>query len=305
MIPLNAAQKPVGCLLIFPRLFTMSSSSAPIDYASYVGIDSVAFAALFAAIYVPLAAFFIFRTIRNPVLPLFMMVFFCILRITGFGMRAYIASSASASQDKTLVIVESIVYGVGFLGVLNSVYHLQIDRQEASGRNNQNVPFHRISGNGHIVHLVLVGAVVLSIIGTIDINSTSTSSVSHGKTFRIAGAIIFAVVTGVLVLRCALHLREGASFDGQYKRQESIGERHGNHILLLISLVFLVRELYLVITVNNASAQRNEKLFYVLEAVPELIGICLLATPGLIPSKNQGELIPTYDQQDGLLMDRR
>lgn len=281
----------------------MSSSSTPINYASYVGIDSLPLAIVFAAIYVPLAAFFIFRAIRNPILALIMMVLFCFLRVTAFAMRAYIAASTSAAQNKTLVMVESIIYGVGFLGVLNSVYNLQIDRQEASGRNQHYNPFNRITGNGHVVHLVLFGAVVLSIIGTTDVYSAK--SVSLGKTFREIAAIMFAGVTGILVLRCALHLREHASFNGQYKRQESIGEKYGNHILLLISLVFLLREVYLVITVNNASTQKNETLFYLLEAVPELIGVCLVATPGLIPQNNQGELIPTYDQHDSLLMARR
>lgn len=48
-------------------------------------------------------------------------------------------------------------------------------------------------------------------------------------------------------------------------------------------------------TVNNASKKANETLFYALEAVPELIAICLFAIPGLIPVKPRGEpLLSTY-----------
>lgn len=48
-------------------------------------------------------------------------------------------------------------------------------------------------------------------------------------------------------------------------------------------------------TVNNVAKQANEKLFYVLEAVPELIAICLFTAPGLIPVKGRGEpLLSTY-----------
>jgi hypothetical protein len=55
--------------------------------------------------------------------------------------------------------------------------------------------------------------------------------------------------------------------------------------LFLIALVFTVRELFIAATTNNSSVTEKEALFYVLEAVPELIGVWLLAAPGLIPPK--------------------
>jgi hypothetical protein len=93
--------------------------------------------------------------------------------------------------------------------------------------------------------------------------------------------------------------------EGNYKEHGSIGEKHGQHILLLISLLLVVREVYIVVTINNSAKQRDETLFYTLEAVPELLAVMFFATPGLIPDKHRGELIPTYEQNDSLLMNRR
>lgn len=56
----------------------MSSDAQPINYASYVGIHSIAVAAIFAAIYVPLVGFFAFRAFKNPIKSCFMMVLFCV-----------------------------------------------------------------------------------------------------------------------------------------------------------------------------------------------------------------------------------
>lgn len=53
-------------------------SSDSINYAAYVGIHSVAAAAVFAAVYVPLTGLFVFRAFKNPIRACFMMVLFCV-----------------------------------------------------------------------------------------------------------------------------------------------------------------------------------------------------------------------------------
>jgi hypothetical protein len=91
---------------------------------------------------------------------------------------------------------------------------------------------------------------------------------------------------------------------------QGFGTTHGPMILLLISGFLTLRELYLLGTVNNASKQRDEKLFYILEAAPELLAILLFTIPGLIPP---GDLeydvgLPTSVQATGpigYLMNRR
>lgn len=259
----------------------------PINYAYYVGIKSTIAAAVGAAIYAPLLLYFIWRATKNAVASILFLVLFCLIRVTAFGLRAYIAAKTSAQQDRTLVMIESIVYGVGFLGVLQSAYNLQIARSHKYGKGDTNI-FSRITGNPALVHLSLTGAVILSIVGIIDVNSTNVNDHSRGKTFRIISAIAFAAINGILILRCLFSLKDQA-------HGSTLGARHGGTILLLASCVFIVREVFLVATVNNATASRNETLFYILEAVPELIGVLLLATPGLIPSKydNDGAL-PTH-----------
>ena len=57
----------------------MAAADSPdsINYAEYVGIKSVALAAIFAGLYAPLLAYFIFRVFKNLTLTLFMMCLFC------------------------------------------------------------------------------------------------------------------------------------------------------------------------------------------------------------------------------------
>lgn len=253
-----------------------------VDFAYYAGIKSVPIAAVFAAIYAPLAAYYVWRTLKNVVLALFLISLFCFIRVTAFGMRAYVASSDSAQHTQGTVVATMIVYSIGFFGLLNSVYYLQIER--ASANSNQQGIFHRISGNGVLIHLILMGAVVLSIVGTTDSYSSVASTVNRGKTFKIISAVAYVTVSLLLVVRCVLHLKEhGSGAAGSQGRL--IGEKHCHQILLLVALVFTVREGFLVATTNNSSVNKKEAFFYILEAVPELIGVCLLAAPGLIPPK--------------------
>lgn len=67
--------------------------------------------------------------------------------------------------------------------------------------------FTRLTGNARRVHLFLVGAVVLNIIGTTNVNSSKESDIIEGKTMKVYSAIMFVVFTLFLVLRCASNLR--------------------------------------------------------------------------------------------------
>jgi len=199
-----------------------------------------------------------------------------------FGMRAYIAGSNSAQHNQSLITAESIIYGIGFFGILESAYTLTIDRKIASGRADNN-PFTQLSGNTRIVHVLLVLAVILGIVGTTDIYSSKASDVTQGKTLKIVSAVLFVVISICLFLRAIGNVQGDTSGTGKYAKRSTFGDQHGHHVLLIISAVLLIREVYLLGTVNNKSKQADEKLFYILEAVPELIAICLFTIPGLIP----------------------
>ena len=125
----------------------MSSSVDQINYAKAFGIHSVAAAAVFAALYAFLLPYYIFRAFRNPTYVLIILSLFCAsmsfvlfyctsreterlfqVRVTAFSMRAVLAASDSAASNLKLVIGESIVYSVGFFGLLYSAYTLVLDR---------------------------------------------------------------------------------------------------------------------------------------------------------------------------------
>lgn len=50
------------------------------------------------------------------------------VRVTAFVMRAVLAGSDGAASNLGLVIAESVVYSVGFFGLLYSAYTLVLDR---------------------------------------------------------------------------------------------------------------------------------------------------------------------------------
>ena len=71
------------------------------------------------------------------------------------------------------------------------------------------------------------------------------------------------------------------------RAKDSLGIRYGNYILLLISLLLLIREIFSIATVKNASKQDNEHLWYPLLALPEILVVCLYVTPGFVPKREE------------------
>ena len=63
--------------------------------------------------------------------------------------------------------------------------------------------------------------------------------------------------------------------------------RYGDYILLIISLLLLIREIFSIATVNNAAKQDNEHLWYPLIALPEILVIIFYLTPGLVPRRDE------------------
>lgn len=123
-------------------------NDAPINYAKAVGIESFPLAVIFCAIYIPLFLVFTFRWFKNMIYVLGAVALFSIsefrfcgnkiskadfcslsqVRITAFGMRAAFTKSDSLSQNKNMIIAQSIIYSIGYFGVLSSAINLVIDR---------------------------------------------------------------------------------------------------------------------------------------------------------------------------------
>jgi len=64
----------------------------------------------------------------------------------------------------------------------------------------------------------------------------------------------------------------------------SFGRRNSTYILLIISLLFLIRELFSAATMRNWSKENQESLWFPFEALPEFLAVCLYAIPDLVPS---------------------
>lgn len=125
----------------------MSSPNGQINYAHATGIHSVAAASIFAVLYAFLLPFYILKAFRNPLYVLIILSLFCasklvgrlvleiretdrsyLVRVTAFVIRAVLAGSEAAGEDIGLLIGETIVYSVGFFGLLYSAYNLVLDR---------------------------------------------------------------------------------------------------------------------------------------------------------------------------------
>lgn len=257
------------------------SAPAGFNYAHEVfGIHSVAAASIFAVIYAFLLPYYLFRVIRNPTYVLIILSLFCAIRVTAFVMRAVLAGSKGAGTNLGLCIGESVVYSVGFFGLLYSTYTLVLDREILSGRVMRN-PISRITANRHLIRLALTGAVAVGITGATYYSSSDKSNQDLGNTLRRVSAIIFLVVTALLALHTLFLIRRGGVSRHGLERG-SVGTTHGMHVLAAIIVFLLIRQVYLTVTVGK---MQNENVWYPLAALTELLAVLLFVTPGLVPDK--------------------
>jgi len=64
-----------------------------------------------------------------------------------------------------------------------------------------------------------------------------------------------------------------------------IGDRYAIYILLFISLLLLIREIFAMATINDTRKANNENLWYPLSALPEILAVCLYTIKGLVPGR--------------------
>ena len=70
--------------------------------------------------------------------------------------------------------------------------------------------------------------------------------------------------------------------------KDSVGVRFGNHILLVISFLFIIRELSSV-AISNTVIEESiyHQIWYPLIPVPEILIVILYITPGLVPRREE------------------
>lgn len=140
-------------------------------------------------------------------------------------MRAVIAGSTSAGNDQNLVIGYTVLFNIGFFGLLYSAYTLVLDRHVPVS------PFHlayslilehskdivdsrppvdivsKFLHNRRVVRIFLLVAVGLGISAATDLFSTKQSEVNTGKTLREASVYMFLVVACLVALQTVLLIR--------------------------------------------------------------------------------------------------
>ncbi|KAF5353001.1 hypothetical protein D9758_007908 [Tetrapyrgos nigripes] len=276
-------------------------SSDHFNYAKNIGhYDSVAAAVVFALVYVPLFIRFIPLLIRQRSLVLFMMVLFCQIRIVSFIIRAVLTSSDSAGENEGLFIADQVLLSVGFVGLLYSAYGLILDRLQPT---ETALPMSRIDHlirNRRLFHLNMSLATALSIVGVIDLTHSDQSDQDTGNTLRKVGAIILLALTiittyltGVLIVREKdSPISEGSSEPASSSsRFTSFGHVYGSYILGVLCALMLVREIFLAATIlANSSKQNEERFWYPLVALPEVLCVILYAIPGIIPDRKKVQL---------------
>ncbi|KAG6811040.1 hypothetical protein H0H92_009271 [Tricholoma furcatifolium] len=261
-------------------------STTGFNYAKFLGIESVAGAAIFAAAYVPLFLLFVYNSIRRPTYVFIVLSLFCAIRLAAFTIRAILAGSESAGENLNLYIADQVLFGVGFFGLLYSAYTLVLDRWLLAVPEDREPDrgILRLTTDRRAFRLLLMVAVILGIIGA---TKTDSSDPQNGQTFKEVSTIIFLVLTVLFAFQTVrLNSVEGrAGF--RTPGTKTMGSEHGSRILCVIALLLLVREIFTTATMTNAARQENEHFWYPLYALPEILAVSLYAIPGLVPSRSE------------------
>ncbi|KAJ7503074.1 hypothetical protein B0H11DRAFT_1854316 [Mycena galericulata] len=262
-------------------------STEPTDYASLFGFHSVAGAAIFAALYLPLLLWFIRQSIKNTTYVYIVLVVFCLMRVVAFIIRAMLADSKTLGQNLRLFTADEVLFGVGFFALLYSAYTLVLDREIVSGAKRLDSLPMQLMRNRRIFRTALLVGVIMGIVGVTDTMSSSTSTVSTGTALRKASTILFLVLTVLQTLQAIVVVKESSTCASRQPLNDSkpFGDRHGNFLLCIISLLVLIREVFLTATLDDAEKQADERLWFPLVALPEFLAVLCYSVSGLVPSK--------------------
>ncbi|KAF7329599.1 hypothetical protein MKEN_00222900 [Mycena kentingensis (nom. inval.)] len=274
---------------------------ADIDYTQVFGLHSIPAAVIFTVLYIPLLLWFVVQSVRNTTYVYIVLTVFCLMRIGAFVLRAILIGINSLHNSLNTFIVDQVLFGVGFFALLYSAYTLVLDREIVMNGDAMSKPSSyaeatsrqpliiRLTRNRHLFRIALMVAVALGVSGITSSTSSNPDKVETGSHLRKASTILFIVLTAIQALQTALafrdsraqgyHHRHGASAAGAF------GNRHGTYLLVLISLLLIIREVFLVAVINDASRQNNEAFWYPFVALTELLAVCCYAVPGLVPPR--------------------
>ncbi|KAJ6631491.1 hypothetical protein B0H10DRAFT_1866104 [Mycena sp. CBHHK59/15] len=256
-----------------------------IDYATLFGFHSVAAAAIFAALYIPLFLWFIRQSIKNTTYVYIVLTVFCLMRITAFVIRAILAKSTTLGENLSLFTADEVLFGVGFFALLYSAYTLVLDRELISGAEPSDSLPMKLMRNRRLYRMALLIGVILGVVGISDSTSSNASTASTGNTLRKASTVIFLVLTVLQALQAFIVVAESRR-SGYRNDSRPFGDRHGSYLLCLISVFLLVWEVFLVATISNSAKQNDEHLWFPLVALPEFLAVVCYAVSGLVPPRS-------------------
>ncbi|KAF8919139.1 hypothetical protein CPB85DRAFT_880996 [Mucidula mucida] len=257
-----------------------------INYAEAYGYSSLTAAIVFAIVYFPLMGFFIFKYMTARTSVYMTLSIFCLTRVSGFAIRAVEINVESAATNEAVLIADQVLFGIGFFGLLYSAYTLVMDRGDLLDipKTKSGNIIDRIAGTRKLFRLILSGGVALGIAGII----SSSNGDSDSSTLRQASVIIFLVLTAAQVyLTVRLIFNEAAYARHFPPVNTSLGVKHGSFILGAIAVLLLIRELFLVVTINDNQTVNDEHFWYPLVVIPEILAVTLYCAPGLVPPKSE------------------
>ncbi|KAJ7894099.1 hypothetical protein B0H13DRAFT_2036800, partial [Mycena leptocephala] len=258
------------------------------NYAAAFGFHSVAASAIFAVLFIAMGLWFVrHESIKNTTFVYIILTLFCEMRLAAYITRAILAHSISAGSNRSLFIADEVLFGVGFFALLYSAYTLVLDRDILAGGKVPGSLFSpNLFNNPHLFRTILSVTVAGSIVGVIDNTSPKPGDISTNKTLRKAGIGIFFrpyrrpsgtdhLVRVYIVLTFSPVAKSSV---------RPFGDRNGRYLLCLISLLMLVREVFLMATLNSAR-QNQESLWYPLVALPELLAVGCYSVSGPVPTR--------------------
>ncbi|KAG8863272.1 hypothetical protein FRB96_008763 [Tulasnella sp. 330] len=261
------------------------------NYAQALGIHNKWAPILFAVLYFFLMIWYIIQIFRRHRSVYSGLAFFSAVRVVAYSLRAAMANNSKDAVNKNMAIAYEVLYSVGFFSILLSAYNLMHSRDrlakfQQTGKKASNM-FHR----SRIMHLLLFIAVVLGTVGIV----YALGNFGHnglGNGLNSASTYIFLVVMVIIAVLTVLLIMLERSL--RTNNSPAIGANHHHLILIIIGVLLLLRTLFYAATVHNRlngstpaqGAQGNEKLWYPLVALTELLVALLFLTPGLVPLRS-------------------
>ncbi|KAJ7448263.1 hypothetical protein B0H11DRAFT_1744428 [Mycena galericulata] len=253
------------------------------DYATLFGFHSVPAAVVLAVVYLPLFIWFVRQSIRNTTYVYITLSVFCLMRVVAFLLRAILIKATSLQDNLNVFIADQIMFGVGFFALLYSAFTLVLDQEVMSGAPPMRYIPLKIMGDRRLFRIVLIIGVALGVMGTVDATSSDASKASSGTTLRRASTILFLVLTILQTVQTFLVFKE----DRRVSSARPFGDRHGKYILGLVSLLLLVREVFMLATINDLARQDKEEFWYPFVALPEVLAVFCYAISGLVPARSE------------------